>query len=132
MLGVGFLLFLGALSMPKLNRVVLHRHASFLSQDGLCFYCRSPMWEQDCATYAKTHQLSRKQARLFKCTAEHLVARKVGGNDAPTNIVAACLRCNQWRHRRKKELESLDFLRLIQKKIQKGKLLTLSVLGTNL
>lgn len=55
----------------------LRRHAC-KAQAGLCFYCGRPMGKD--------------------ITAEHLVARKDGGQDKRGNIVAAHYRCNADRH----------------------------------
>lgn len=122
----GLLIFLGALSMLRSNRVVLHRHSSFLSQGGFCFYCLSPMWENNPSTYARTHQLSLKQTKWFQCTAEHLKAKKDGGGDDPSNIVAACLRCNLLRHRRKRDLTPNQFRQLIHKRLRNGSFMVTS------
>jgi len=64
-----------------------------------CFYCGLPMWESDPAKFAARFNLSKAQATLLQCTAEHLHAHCDGGGDQPANIVAACRFCNRVRHR---------------------------------
>jgi len=76
-----------------------YRHQSFLSQAHRCYYCGFLMWEHNPEQFAAIHKISLAQAQRFKCTAEHLEARKDGGADSRSNIVAACLYCNQTRHR---------------------------------
>lgn len=51
--------------------------------------------------FAATFHLSAQQARHLQCTAEHLHARVDGGDNAQSNIVAACRYCNAGRHHRK-------------------------------
>lgn len=75
------------------------RTRSFASQGYRCFYCRLPMWTGDIDSFAERWGLSRAQALGFECTAEHLIARKDGGQDTADSIVAACLTCNRRRHR---------------------------------
>lgn len=71
----------------------------FHEQNGCCHYCEQPMWLGDAAGFAKRYGRSRKQARWLQATAEHLVPLGEGGEDAAHNIVAACLFCNDRRHR---------------------------------
>ena len=86
-----------------MNRKLLKRLRAdaFARQNGLCFYCGQPMWLDDCAAFAREYGLTLRQARRRQCTAEHLIARKDGGRESASNIVAACRGCNQTRHRRK-------------------------------
>jgi len=58
------------------------RERAFKLQNGCCFYCGQRM----------------NQSPITKSTAEHLKARSEGGRIAG-NIVAACLYCNNKRHR---------------------------------
>ena len=73
------------------------RTAAFTDQHGLCFYCRLPMWLGDSSEFARTHQLTRRQAQRFRCTAEHLTPRSMGGPTNRSNIAAACWHCNHLR-----------------------------------
>ncbi|RIX42509.1 MAG: restriction endonuclease [Rhodocyclales bacterium GT-UBC] len=81
------------------SRLFKYRHLAFVAQNERCYYCGFLMWESAPESFAKTHKISLSQAQRFKCTAEHLEARQDGGTDAKSNVVAACLHCNQTRHR---------------------------------
>jgi len=72
------------------KKLVHHRKSAYNAQSGRCYYCDLLMWESDCKSFAQAHKISLSQAKLVKCTAEHLEARKDGGNDTKKNIVAAC------------------------------------------
>jgi len=54
---------------------------------------------------ARSYRLTLRQAKSFRCTAEHLMAKRDGGSDDQENIVAACWVCNHTRHRRKRPPE---------------------------
>jgi hypothetical protein len=56
------------------------------------------MWLENRKRFARLHQLSLRDARERRCTAEHVTARCDNGQDTESNIVAACLRCNRGRH----------------------------------
>lgn len=71
------------------------RLAAFKNQVGRCFYCGSPMWKGNPEKFASQHNITKKYATRFQCTAEHLVARCDGGKNQKSNIVAACNFCNQ-------------------------------------
>lgn len=97
------------------------RHTAFQRQSCRCYYCKLPMWQTDCPHFAKVNALTLRQARLLQCTAEHLLARKDGGSDLQSNIVAACLYCNQGRHRRGDDLSPNQYLEHVQKRLRKGR-----------
>ena len=80
----------------KLRRL---RIAAFNSQCGRCCYCNLPIWEVDPTRFAAKYDLTTRQARQLRSTAEHLRARCDGGRDTPSNIAAACWQCNRLRHR---------------------------------
>lgn len=75
----------------------------------------------DPRTFAKAHCITVAQARRLECTAEHLQARQDGGTSARSNIVAACLDCNQQRHRRKRPLEPGAHGQWVTKRIREGR-----------
>jgi len=104
--------------MPKL--LVRLRTSAFRSQSGLCYYCGYPMWEKDRDSYSQIYKISRSQAELFKCTAEHLLARQDGGIDSIQNVVAACHWCNQKRHRRKLAPSPVKYRKMVQRMLRKG------------
>ncbi len=87
--------------MPTYKTLVRSRAAAFARQGGVCHYCALPVWLDDLESFRARYGLTLADARRRKCTAEHLQARKDGGNDNPGNIVAACFACNVRRHRLK-------------------------------
>lgn len=97
------------------------RFVAFNKQAGRCYYCGSPMWNDNPEEFAKYHKISMSYAARFQCTAEHLLARCDGGNNSPENIVAACLFCNNARHKRKKPPAPVQYKSIIQTRLRKGK-----------
>lgn len=104
--------------MPALSKL---RLSAFRRQNGLCFYCHLPMWTADPLAFAAQYGLSAAQARWFQCTAEHLIARQDGGKDQEGNIAAACLFCNQTRHKRKNPPDPDRYCALVAKRITAGR-----------
>jgi 5-methylcytosine-specific restriction endonuclease McrA len=49
-----------------------------------------------------------------------LVSKQDGGRDTQSNIAAACLLCNQRRHKRKDAPEPQEYKDLVQKRVSKG------------
>lgn len=80
------------------QRYLFARNAAFHRQSGRCFYCDFPMWLTDRTGFAAEHGLTLAQAGRLKATGEHLVAQQDGGKHG-ANVVAACLHCNQLRHK---------------------------------
>lgn len=115
---MGFLKFKGLIMTSRLAK---YRHTAFQAQSGLCFYCRLPMWEQNPDAFARALGLTRSQASRLQATAEHLHARSDGGRDARDNIVAACLYCNQMRHKsRKNPGDWKAYRHLVSKRMMAG------------
>nr|WP_291988729.1 HNH endonuclease [Candidatus Accumulibacter sp. ACC007] len=79
------------------------------------------MWENDLDAFSRAHNIKPSQAQRLKCTAEHLEARQDGGLDTEKNIVAACVTCNQRRHKRKKAPAPDAYLDLVQQRVRKGR-----------
>ncbi len=103
------------------NSLAKKRVRAFKCQDGKCFYCGVPMWENnadECRDYAG---LSPKLKRRIRCTAEHLEARVDGGSDAYENLVAACWFCNQLRHRRPTPLGPKRYRKLVRARMRARK-----------
>ncbi|RIA18866.1 HNH endonuclease [Ectopseudomonas oleovorans] len=98
----------------KLRLLAFHR------QNGKCCYCGFLMWLDSAESFAKQHGITIKQARHFQCTAEHLHARQDGGRDVRENIAAACIRCNQLRHRRQKPMPPEQYQQLVVSRVSKG------------
>lgn len=80
------------------NKLKKLRRQAFRDQQGRCFYCSQPVWEEDVGAYIKAHGIRKNLTRHVRCTAEHLCARQDKGLDVRGNIVAACLWCNAQRH----------------------------------
>lgn len=104
--------------MPTQSKTLIKsRSTAFERQGGRCYYCDFPMWRGSIEQFARLHGITLGQARQFQCTAEHLLARQDGGGDGRSNIVAACLVCNQRRHKRKAPLSPEDYRELIQHRL---------------
>ena len=97
------------------------RRKAFQRQNGRCWYCNSPIWENNPTDFAAQHTLTLAQARLLQSTAEHLHARCDGGGNQAANIVAACLLCNSTRHKAKRPLAPKAYQRKIEGRIRRGK-----------
>lgn len=94
------------------------RARAYQAQGGRCYYCDHPMW----ITSNCSEQASSRLPAAYQCTAEHLLARCEGGKDSASNVVAACLRCNLRRHRRKGAApEPEAYQRHVRKRIAMGK-----------
>ncbi|MBI2275729.1 MAG: HNH endonuclease [Dechloromonas sp.] len=105
--------------MPYKTPVQL-RKSAFDTQRGHCCYCGRSMWLENPKAFAKAHNYSSAQAKLLRCTAEHLHARADGGGDSPENLAAACWYCNIKRHQRKKPMPPDQYRRYVQKRLEKG------------
>jgi 5-methylcytosine-specific restriction endonuclease McrA len=78
------------------------------------------MWQNDIEGYARQHGISLARAKFFQCTGEHLVAYNKGGSASRKNIVAACLFCNQKRHKRKNPPSPSEYAVLVEKRLERG------------
>jgi len=114
--GRDFSLLSEELLMP--SKVVKYRQQAFLNQAQRCYYCGFLMWEGNPEEFAAFHRISLPQAQRFQCTAEHLDARQDGGTNAKSNIVAACLHCNQARHRMQPAPTPEDLRQVISKQLK--------------
>lgn len=85
-----------------------------------CVYCQLPMWAGDPAAFIDRFELSKRQAKLFQCTAEHLRAQCEGGKDTKAIIAAACRHSNQMRHRTANPLEPTEFQKRVRRRVGKG------------
>lgn len=63
----------GPQAMTSISKL---RKSAFIQQNGQCYYCGCPMWTDSPESFAKRRNLSVKQARHLRCTAEHLKARQ--------------------------------------------------------
>ena len=107
------------------NSLAPKRTRAFNSQDGHCTYCGLPMClsEKDRHQFARQHGISLRLAALLRCTAEHLVAKRDGGDDSLGNITAACLYCNRLRHRGRVATapSAEDYQRHVRERVSRGK-----------
>lgn len=104
------------------SRFSKQRLTAFKKQSGRCYYCKSPMWQNNPEEFAIKHGISKSAAARFQCTAEHLLARCDGGKDQESNIVAACLFCNKTRHhKRKNPPNPTEYRKYIKNRLNKGK-----------
>lgn len=107
--------------MPTQSKTLIKsRSTAFEHQSGRCYYCDFPMWRGSIEQFARLYGITLGQARQFQCTAEHLLARQDGGGDGRSNIVAACLVCNQRRHKRKLALKPDAYRKLVQQRLSHG------------
>jgi len=102
--------------------VKLRQHAA-ANQNNRCYYCNAAMCIDVSVIndFAKSHNISVKQAKWLTCTAEHLIARQDGGKDTHENIVAACYYCNHTRHKRKICSNAELFKAYVVKQLRKQK-----------
>jgi 5-methylcytosine-specific restriction endonuclease McrA len=100
--------------------LIRSRTKAFHNQSGLCCYCKVPMWSDHPEEFAHKYGISLRQARILKCTGEHLHARQDGGSDVASNIAAACLYCNQQRHRRRQAPSPELHMQRVRQKIARG------------
>ncbi len=107
------------------SSLALLRYRAYQRQNRRCYYCGFPMWEKDIDRFLSEYRVSPAQAQLFRCTAEHLKAKSVGGSNAASNIVAACDYCNRTRHRSSKPLEPDRYRQRVQTRLAKGRWLPL-------
>jgi 5-methylcytosine-specific restriction endonuclease McrA len=107
--------------MPNYKTPVPSRKKAFDRQQGRCYYCSYPIWLADPDSFKSTHGLTKAQAKLFQCTAEHLTPRSEGGSDALGNVAAACWYCNWQRHRRAAKIEPNAFRDHVRKRVSAGR-----------
>lgn len=106
--------------MPTRKPLVRNRDSAFALQRGCCYYCGLPMWQCDPEAFASSHRLTLKQARLLRCTAEHVLPRCDGGTHERANIVAACWCCNTRRHARRRPMDSQRYRAFVRRRVARG------------
>jgi hypothetical protein len=79
------------------------------------------MWNQCPYELTARFPVTERQVGKHRCTGEHLIAHSEGGTAKSTNIVAACLRCNQGRHKRKIVPVPEAFKKLVGRLMSNGK-----------
>ena len=104
--------------MPTM--LIKSRQKAFQQQSGCCIYCYKPMWIGCLEDFAIQFRITRRQAKFYQCTAEHLLARQDGGKNGLNNIAAACKYCNQQRHKSKLPLHPVKYQQYVQGKVSKN------------
>jgi 5-methylcytosine-specific restriction endonuclease McrA len=97
------------------------RSTKMIEQRGRCYYCDLPMWEDATGKGPRKHIKQTSAPTALRCTAEHLLPRSEGGRNTPDNIVAACLFCNNQRHRRKLPLSPAAHRDHVQRRMAAGR-----------
>jgi len=100
------------------SKIQTLRRLAFDYQHGRCWYCGVHMW---LASPAEIPGASPAAAARLQCTAEHLLARREGGRDIASNVVAACAHCNHTRHKRKRPPEPAAYRSEIRRRVGCGK-----------
>jgi hypothetical protein len=103
------------------------RRTKMLAQKGRCYYCGLPMWDDAVNDCPPAECRSVRQPKILRCTAEHLLPRSEGGADTAENIVAACLYCNQTRHRAKRPKSPEGHRSHVQRRMAAGRWLAAQV-----
>jgi len=98
------------------------RRAAARRQKMRCHYCDAQMWLRDATPFLARFGLDAAQAARFQCTAEHLVARRDGGPNAKSNVVAACRFCNVQRHDEEgvQALDHLSYRAMVRQRMDEG------------
>lgn len=103
------------------TNVVRYRNQAFARQNGRCCYGSLPVVPlRNLVAFASAHKLSEARAKALQCTAEHLQARCDGGRDNAVNIAAACITCNQRRHRLKPAPTPERYMQIVQRQMEHG------------
>ena len=97
------------------------RRKKMLAQGGRCFYCGLPMWDEALDPCLPVTCRAAGLPKILRCTAEHLHPRSEGGANTADNIVAACLFCNNSRHRRKRPLSPEAHRAHVQQRMAAGR-----------
>lgn len=96
------------------------RVAAVIHQNNLCFYCSWPMWngaDDSLPDFCDAFGVTTRQAKMLRCTAEHLKAVQDGGRDTRANIVAACEICNRRRHPAHRALSWEDYRAHVKRRV---------------
>lgn len=102
----------------KIRKIRLQK---FMAQNGRCFYCQLPMWENDQHRAVLENMVGSKRAIWLRSTAEHLCAKRDGGKDSAENLVAACWFCNCTRHKTKAPLTPEAYSAFVRKRLSLGR-----------
>jgi 5-methylcytosine-specific restriction endonuclease McrA len=79
------------------------------------------MWKVDPQGFAECHGLTLRQSRLLQATGEHLIPYSLSGPASKKNIAAACVYCNQGRHKNGGHRAVEAYRHHVQKRMNSGK-----------
>ena len=103
------------------NNCVRYRQIAVARQHGRCCYCGMPVvLQKNLEEFASAHGLSKARVIALQCTAEHLQARCDGGRNGANNVAAACITCNQRRHRMNPAPTHDRYLQIVQRQMERG------------
>lgn len=103
------------------NHLVRYRQQALARQRGRCCYCEMPaILFRNLSGFASEHGISQACVGALQCTAEHLQARCAGGRDKAKNIAAACITCNQRRHRMNPAPTPEKYRQIVQRQMEHG------------
>ena len=106
---------------PMSNNLARYRQQALVRQYGRCCYCKLPVVPQrNLNGFASAHGLTEARAKALQCTAEHLQARCDGGGDKANNMAAACITCNQRRHRMTPAPTPDRYRQIVQRQMEHG------------
>jgi 5-methylcytosine-specific restriction endonuclease McrA len=97
------------------------RAAAFKNQAGRCCYCDFPLLTHVDRDSVAPFGIAEAVAKRLLCTAEHLVPKSCKGPSSRANIAAACLFCNQTRHKAKRVKSPENFKAYVQGRISSGR-----------
>jgi len=113
--------------MANNHKLRRFRKVAARRQQHLCHYCSAPMWSKNPEGFAERHGLRLEDCGHFQCTAEHMVARRDGGEER-RNIVAACRHCNIARHEMEQPLPADLYREYVQKEVAEARWFTATLL----
>lgn len=113
--------------MANNHKLRRFRKVAARKQRHRCHYCDAPMWSARPEVFAERHGLRLEDCAHFQCTAEHMVARRDGGQER-RNIVAACRFCNITRHEAETPMSAEAFRAHVQRAVGDATWLTSSLL----
>jgi hypothetical protein len=109
------------LGTPMALSLAKPRTSAFLLQSGRCFYCDFPLLTGSPEEFSARYGITFAQAKLLRCTGEHLEPRENGGTSSRINIVAACWFCNTRRHRRPAAPAPAQYKQLVRQRVTQGR-----------
>lgn len=113
--------------MANNHKLRRFRKVAMRRQKHRCHYCDAPMWTRRPELFAEQHGLRLEDTAHFQCTAEHMLARRDGGEEV-RNIVAACRYCNITRHEAEEPMAADAYRAHVQAHVVDARWLTVALL----